>query len=179
MRHVGSGTRERFPRRVSTTFRQFKAPFSPSPVLHPRRRSTAYLIKAYWSRYAYNRINCFWCESTRDLAMLSALWKVSHSSLRLSSTYCIYISPFKPLLKHSSPSLPRYAISSREKQNTIATTRIRESMNSIRNDTRRKIRNEILQNRFLSRARYIFLFFNRTRSIVILRRIIEECIRYF
>lgn len=161
MRHVGSGTRERFPRRVSTTFRQFKAPFSPSPVLHPRRRSTAYLIKAYWSRYAYNRINCFWCESTRDLAMLSALWKVSHSSLRLSSTYIyIYIFFQTPLETFFPPSLPRpwYAISSREKQNTIATTRIRESMNSIRNDTRRKIRNEILQNRFLSRAKYISFF---------------------
>lgn len=105
MRHVGSGTRERFPRRVSTTFRQFKAPSSPSPVLHPRRRSTAYLIKAYWSRYAYNRINCFWCESTRDLAMLSALWKVSHSSLRLSSTY-IYIYLLSNPSWNILPSLP-------------------------------------------------------------------------
>ena len=61
----------------------FKASSMSLAVFQRRRHSSAYLIKVHWRRYAYNRINCFWCERAWALAVLSAWLKVSHPSFPL------------------------------------------------------------------------------------------------
>ena len=123
----------------------FKASSMSLAVFQRRRHSSAYLIKVHWRRYAYNRINCFWCERAWALAVLSAWLKVSHPSFPLFA-----FSIASAALSHLSGlswniSVICNIVTRKTKYNSCQENTPIEAINIIRNSMREKIREKILK----------------------------------